>query len=310
MPNSDRLIVKIIKEICEEQNYSLSLYSYDWIMRIRRAGCDKNMFIYGYQFPQNDLAAGEICGDKAALYYVLADSGIPAAEHNFFMSPSNMHYIGEGGNWDRLCGLLDKHKKLVCKRNSGSGGGGVFIVRDKLELEKVTGEIFRSSRSMSVSPYYDIEDEFRVIVLCGEARVVYRKIRPFVLGNGRDSVAALAFIKFGAGFAEMDLDVNLARVPAENETVCLNWKHNLGRGASSEEIEDSPLKIKLTELSLKAAKYLDLNFVSVDIINANGHFMILEINSGIMMEKFAAASPENYKKAKELYSDAISKELF
>jgi glutathione synthase/RimK-type ligase-like ATP-grasp enzyme len=304
LKNSDRQLLKIIREICGEQDIKLETYSYDWILKLTKD--NNNMYIYGYQFPLNDAAAELICGDKAALSAVLKGCGIPAAEHEFFMSPSNAHYIGRDGNWARLVGLLEKHGRLVCKRNSGSGGTGVYIVSNQTELERTVADIFRNSRSMAVSPFYDIANEFRVIMLGGDARLIYKKIRPHVTGDGKKAVYELAFEKFGASVAGLDITADLAAVPSAGEKVTLCWKHNLGQGSKAVPVYDNELCALLESIAVRAVRALDIKFASVDIIQTDGEYIILEINSGIMMENFAVSGDENYRTAKEIYRDAVN----
>ncbi len=301
--NSDRQMIKIMREICAENNIELETYSYDWILKLTRGG--GVMYIYGYQFPLNDAASELICGDKAALSAVLSGAGIPSAEHLFFMSPSNLHYTGSSGNWTQLTGLLGRYGRLVCKRNSGSGGSGVYIVSDQAELERTVSEIFRSSRSMSVSPFYQIINEFRVIMLNGSARLIYRKILPHVIGDGQHAVFELAFKKYGADIGALEIVAGLSSVPRAGEKADIGWKHNLGQGSEAEVVEDAALTERLAELSGRAAAALKIGFASVDIIETPEKMMILEINSGIMMENFARSGKKNYNKAKEIYSDAV-----
>ena len=107
----------------------------------------------------------------------------------------------------------------------------------------------------------------------------------------------------------IDDKVDLKKVPEHNEKVLLNWKHNLGQGASAEVVEGDVLKNKLTSFAKQVSELLKIKFASIDIIETSGKFKILEINGGIMMEKFSASSPENYQIAKGIYFDAIKNEL-
>lgn len=303
--NSSRQIIKIVGEICGELGIELKSYSFDWIIQLTLRG--RNMFIYGYQFPSNDASAELICGDKAALASVLLGNGIQAVEHEYFMAPSNLHYTGEEGNWKRLDALLERWGKLVLKRNSGSGGSGVYIVANQTELERVAGEIFRSSRALSVSPYYDIIDEYRAVYCYGSPLLIYKKVRPCVTGDGKSSLAELTAIKYKGKLDLADERLDPASIPSEGEKVVIGWKHNLGQGATAEPVEkNSPLYAELDELACRAADCVNLNFASVDIVDTAGGKKVLEINSGIMMENFAAAGEDCYKTAKTIYRKAIT----
>ncbi len=307
MSNSKRVLVKIIREICAESGYTFRSFSYDWILQISKSFSEKSMFIYGYQFPLNDSASDQICCDKAALSAVLNGNGIAAAEHNFFMSPSNIHYTGEDGNWQRIIDIFEQYgKKAVLKRNTGSGGGGVFAVNNRTELERAASEIFRTCRAMTVSPFYDIEDEFRLIMLAGKPKLIYKKIRPCVYGDGKSDIFTLSYNKYGSAVSEAEFSVPLYDIPEKGKLVYLNWKHNLGRGASAEEITDKILIDSLSALAVSAVNLLHINFCSVDIVMTSGKLLILEINSGVMMENFSSFNEVCYDKAKNIYREAIN----
>lgn len=300
---NQRVFVRLIRELCEAEGIGLRTYCHDWVMQLTRDGRD--MFLYGYQFPNNDAAGELICGDKAALAAILRTNGIPAAQHEFFMPPAMTASYGGEGNWKRLQALLEQYGRLVLKTNSGSGGSGVYAVENQAQLEQFSAELLRPGRYMTASPYYDIENEYRLIWCNGEVRIAYRKVRPSVTGNGRDSIGVLMEQKYGANAVTPDAALELERVPAQGEEVLLNWRHNLGQGASAELLEDGALKASLCDLARRATELLHLRFASVDIIAVGGELMILEINSGIMTEVFASTSEEGHQMALALYRDAV-----
>ncbi|GHU32787.1 hypothetical protein FACS1894166_06820 [Bacilli bacterium] len=57
----------------------------------------------------------------------------------------------------------------------------------------------------------------------------------------------------------------------------------------------------LSKLALSAVKATGIDFASVDIIQIGDTFQILEINSGVMLERFATYSKTNYQIAKRIY---------
>ena len=299
----ERQMTKIVKEICAQRQIRCLCFSYDWVFQLEAPNGNR-MFIYGYRFPQNNAAIEQICDDKSALSDVLEANNIPHVEHLFFMSPSQIHYIGEEGSWTRLLSLLKKHGALVCKVNNGSGGHSVFKVTNVTELEESVFNIFKISRSMSVSPYTEIKNEYRTIILNGEVQVIYQKVRPHVVGNGIDTVSTLIH---RAGFQDIETDktVDSNAVLKRGEIAVLSWKHNLGQGAMPELVTQPQTIEKLTGFAISTAKLLDIGFASIDIIDDGEQLRVLEINSGIMMENFAQSSKENYELAKNIYDRAI-----
>lgn len=307
MKNSQRMLVKIIREICAEMNIELECYSFDWILRMTKNG--KNRHIFGYHFENNSATTQLICTDKCATSELLLSAQIPAIEHIFFSSPENFQYLGVEGNWQRLCDLLRQHGRLVVKPNEGTGGNDVFQVSNNAELEAAVNAVFTHSRSMAVCPYYEIAREYRIIVLNDKVMLIYSKDIPALVGDGSSTLRQLILGQATlAGSSELldSLDEEkLQRVPASGEKIPLGWKHNLGQGASPDVIEDPELKATLSELALKAALVLNAKFASVDIIRTEGDYRVLEVNSGIMMENFAAKNESNYAVAKSIYRQAL-----
>ena len=90
----------------------------------------------------------------------------------------------------------------------------------------------------------------------------------------------------------------------------MSWKHNLGNGANAIIIEDESLKAKLAEFVKLAADALDIKFASIDIVVSNGTYYIMEVNSGIMIENFAAQQPNArynyYEITKDIYRLAVT----
>jgi hypothetical protein len=158
---------------------------------------------------------------------------------------------------------------------------------------------------MSVSPFYNIINEYRVIILNGLVRLIYKKVLPHVIGDGRHAVFELAFRKYKSYISELEITADLSALPLAGERVNLGWKHNLGQGSEAVIIKEAAVIKQLSELAARASDALKINFASVDIIETPEKMMILEINSGIMMENFALSGEDNYNNAKKIYSDAI-----
>jgi glutathione synthase/RimK-type ligase-like ATP-grasp enzyme len=176
MKNSQRALVRILREIAQENGLAYSAFSFDWSVRLSKGG--EHRLVVGYQFPLNPATAAAACTDKALASALMEADGVPCVRHEFFMNPSMYKYTGGRGNWARLLELLAREGELVCKPNEGTSGNLVFRVGDPPALENAVTEIFASHRAMAVSRYYGIRSEHRVIILDGRALVVYEKILP------------------------------------------------------------------------------------------------------------------------------------
>lgn len=298
-----RQLVKIVKEICQDNDISFQGFSYDWILQLNANS--RTMYIYGYKFPNNNAAIEQICNDKSALSDILTAHKIPHIPHHYFMSPNNKQYTDPNGNWEAMRSLLRQYGKVVCKPNTGTGGHFVFKVSTQKDLEYSVHEIFSKSRALSISPYREIRAEYRIVIANSNVGVIYEKRRPFVIGNGLDSIKRLIEKDESLSDVEIDNDVDISRIPDTDEIVEISWKHNLGQGAHPVIVTDILKKETLTELALSCAVALEAEFMSIDIVENEHGLEILEINSGVMMENFAKSSPQNYALAKGIYEKAI-----
>ena len=304
MAYPERQIEKIIKMFCKENGVDFVQMADGWLFVLKN-GKTKS-FVMGYKFDINNSISASICDDKSALSSVLVDAGINCVEHHFYEAP-NGHSKPKEQIFDELEILLKTHGELVIKPNIGSGGKNVVRCNDLSSLNELAEKYLKSKRAFSVCKFENIKNEYRVICLCGEVQLVYRKQRPFVVGDGKSSIQSLISQKFKDDF-EFDALLNVSYVPKKGEVIQVSWKHNLGLGATADTNVDENLKEKLSNFAKRVAEEININFASVDVIELDdGSFKVLEINSGVMMEKFASLSDENFEKAKSIYFKALKK---
>ena len=84
-----------------------------------------------------------------------------------------------------------------------------------------------------------------------------------------------------------------------------SWKHNLAYGSKPIEITNKQLISKIAKLASQVTSLLKIRFASVDIVEVNNKLIILEINSGVMLERFSAISQQNYLSTKTIYENVI-----
>ena len=304
--NTERTIVTLLREIAKDNGYSFETFSYDWVKALKNN--DRTMYVFGYNFPVNDTSFTQIANDKACTSEILTSAGIPNVEHSYFMSPNDIHYVkylGVNGNWKQMTELLEKYGKIICKPNSGTGGAGLYIVSDETELEVAVNTLFSQTSTICICPYYRIDNEYRVILLDDEVKLIFRKIRPYIIGNGKDNVAALCAMNGKKADSAMRIDMSY--IPKDGERFEIGWKHNLGQGSSPEVLCDGAVYDEVSTLAKNTLKILGGKFASVDCVLIDGKYRVLEVNSGVMMDNFANSSKDNYNKAKEIYLFAIEK---
>jgi glutathione synthase/RimK-type ligase-like ATP-grasp enzyme len=304
--NKDRIVIQIIKELATELDLEVHFLCYNWLVRIQKNEVVKH--IMGYDWELNSSTAQLIAKDKSACYETLLAQHIPAVEHQLFLSPQFQNYIGEKGSWKQILNYTEQHQyKVVCKSNIGTGGNEVYKINNQLQLETVVHELFSKYRGICLCPFYDITAEYRVILLKGEVQLIYAKERPSIIGNGINTLVELINEKYGQlSFEDVELQkINTLKIPPNGEKIELGWKHNLAKGAKPSIIQEGKLKDSLSALANQTANSINIQFASIDIIACKDELLVMEINSGVMMENFAQESKEHYQIAKEIYKNAL-----
>lgn len=283
-----KMLLKMLNEICKELGYTLDTYGDGWLAVIS-SSTDKKMFIYGYRFPNNDASMSELCTDKSSLSEYLRRANIPCIPH-FYVDSIDENYL-----WV----LLYKYHEMVIKPNNGTGGKDVIRVKDSLKkLTAVLKKAINKHGMVALSPYVDIQAEFRTIVLNGKPLFTFEKIRPSIEADGFTSFNEyLESFGYKEGLKKTDY------IPEKGERILLNWKHNLQGGAKPQLLEN--LNSGILELINRLNEVFDIKFASIDIVKVDGKYYVLEINSGVMTECFASCSPQYYELAKNAYKLAV-----
>lgn len=310
MENSKSNFVRMLDEIWKEEEITSRSFSYDWAFRLEKNG--KSGYILGYQFGLNSAVTQAICSDKSVASEIMKEHGISNVPHHCIMSPPMSQFIGGDGSWQEMLSLLEQYKVIVCKDNEGTGGKLVFRVANRRQLEQAAYDIFANSDYMAISPFQDIKEEYRVIVLDGKVKLIFSKVRSFLTGDGSSTILKL----YGnyLATAEKPMQCVIAEKDAnsvlkEGEIFHLNWKHNLGQGAGANLLSSGFKYEELSQLACEAAKLLKVRFGSIDIIDTEQGMQVLEVNTGVMMEHFAGLNKYNYELAKHIYKEAILKML-
>jgi glutathione synthase/RimK-type ligase-like ATP-grasp enzyme len=316
MPNGERVLVSLLREIAAEGGYSLASFSHNWILRLEKEG--RSQHIFGYNFEINSATARMMAADKAATADLLSNAKVPNVEHKLFLHPKLATYVSSAGNWDAMQAYAQKKGfPLVIKPNEGTGGEDIYKVDNPLELEQSVLALFESQRAISLSPFINIEQEYRVIVLDMENLLIYAKKRPQIVGDGQASVFELIEglhqeSQLSQGQVSRIIDSYkgaLRQVPEDGQELVVGWKHNLGEGSKPLIVEDEALAAKLGKLAQSARKAINVRFASIDIVEVAGKLSVLEINAGVMMEYFTEHFPDQRAKVKAIYAKAVA-EMF
>ncbi len=275
---------KLIEKICERNNITFKLLSNDWIIMLEKDS--KTKFITGCKFPLNNHAIGEILDDKYALYCVLKEKNIPIIKHNILYSNSNMNDYAINSKDSKLVNdyFLKNGNSIVLKPCNGTCGQNVYHVTSFDDIDKILEKLFQKNTSIVYCPFYNIKNEYRVIVLDGNIEFIYCKQRPIVKGNGKSSIRNLLLEFNYEYFKDKLYDKIYDTILQDGEIYEYDWRFNLSNGAIASFDIDSNIKFKLEKLAKDVINKLELKFVSIDIIETDEELSVLEINSGVMME--------------------------
>jgi hypothetical protein len=289
MLNSQRIFVQAIRNYCAEHGLAADVRADGWLV-VMQDGARRKL-AFAYDLGLNSAVAHRIANDKSAT----------CVPHTLFLSPELHAFVPPRGSWEAMLALLGQWPDgLVVKPNEGTSGKSVFWVTNKPALELAVKRIFSTQTALVVSPFLDIEDEVRVVVLDGQPLVVYVKDRPTVTGDGKRSLLALALDSVPAArhstvlpglFADLDRRALDAIVPAGERRV-LNWRHNLENGAEPVLMQQGEMRDACVALAARAAQAIGIRFASVDVVRVNGSWQVLEVNSGVMMEALSSKHPE------------------
>ena len=288
---------KIIKQICQEKNIQYQELSDDWIIKLKKE--NKNRFLVGYKFDLNTQATAEICNDKFALYAVLDSEEIPVIKYNILFKNEE----------DRLKKYFEEYNQnVVLKPNNGTCGNNVLHICDYNELKDEYNRLISKCYSVDICPYYEIESEYRVIYL-SDKQHIYKKVRPIIIGDGVHTVKEL-LIDFNREYFSKEENlknesISDEYIPKLGEIVEYEWRFNLSKGAKIADVEDEEKDVLMSIVN-KIVEVIGVKFVSIDIVKlANNQYMVMEINSGVMMENLIKLRDDGEKIAKELYGEAI-----
>jgi glutathione synthase/RimK-type ligase-like ATP-grasp enzyme len=267
---------------------------------VMRRGARRHLS-YGYDVGLNSAVTHRIANDKAATAELLEMNGIACVPHALFLSPALSEYVSASGSWQAMLGLLKQNPDgVVVKPNEGSSGNLVFKVLTRRDLERAVSGIFSLNLNLAISPYLEIKDEVRVILLDTIPVIVYRKSRPSITGDGVHSILELALAKMPAQrlstllpglLGELD-SATLETVLPSGRHQALNWRHNLDSGAEPVLLQQGATRDRCVEIAIRAATAIGLRFGSIDVVEVGSSFRILEINSGVVMEALGKAHPE------------------
>lgn len=253
--------------------------------------------------PNTSCVGVDISCDKLLTKHLLRNQNIPVAEgnkiSNIIGALKEAEYIGY---------------PVVLKPQFGNKGKGVILnIRNEKELVDSYTNLRKREKDIIIEKYFEGND-YRVCVVNYEVIAASVRIKPFIVGNGKDNVKRLISIvnedwrrgedhekpltkiKF-----DEDLllclekqNVRLDYIPKVGEKIILRENANLSTGGISVDCTDD-ICIENKEYCIRCAKALGLDICGIDICTKDisipldeGCGIVMEVNSapGIRMHHF------------------------
>ena len=287
---------EIIKKIGEELDIKVTLLSDNWLTILEKD--NEIHYITGYKFDLNNHGIGNVMDDKSLFYDVMMKFNLPMVEQMCFYKKYDEEKV--------LDYFHRNNNTLIVKGSLGTCGKNVFLVKKEKDLFERIDFLYQTQDVVIISPFYDIKNEYRVIVLNNEIKLIYGKERPVLKGNGISTIEELArnFNPYFSKHPEKIPDKD--KVLKKDHEYILDYRFNLSNGAISFMDIPTDLKNKITDLALLVSTKLNITFASIDIINTNDNkLLVLEANSGVMMKSFINQDSNGLDIAYSIYRDAI-----
>lgn len=294
----------------------------------------RRSFFRNTNFAINDLGAAEIARDKFYAAHFLDRFGYRVPRHRLLFSDAYRSQIARRkpdsaarmpGRDSAAAIAAELGFPLIVKPNDRSQGQGVELVADHEDLHRALEAGFRLSDRVLLEEYCQ-GDDFRVVVLDGEAVAAYQRVPFHIVGDGTRSVAALlrgeqeAFRAAGRTVpVPLDDDrmvrrlrragLDLDSVPAGGRVLRLLDNANLSSGGDCIDLTGR-LHPDFRRLAVAATSDMGLRFCGVDLlagdptaaIDRDDPPVILEINAAPGLDNFAALGAEQECIVQDIYT--------
>lgn len=166
----------MLEEICKEENISYKYISDKYITILKKN--NKIKYIYNDLYGLNSETSNLLCNDKYAMYEILKEYNIPVIKYNLIWHPGiskttnninkTIKYIKDF--------FIKYNNHIVLKPNFGNNGNLVFNINNINDIENIFINLLNKTDSIVINPFYNIKNEYRVIVLNGKVRLIYKKV--------------------------------------------------------------------------------------------------------------------------------------
>lgn len=326
--------LRLLQEASETLGLRLDMESrYGFIGRL--SGPDgASTPIFGKSLGLNSDAAAALAADKDYTARWLAAEGLPTPPGLLVFSPTyhsemalkNAGTAARMPSSDAARNFAETHGfPVIVKPNNGSEGRGIHMPQDAGALARDLARGFERDDRLRVEARIPGRD-YRLLILDGKLVLAYERRPLAVTGDGKrplsvlvgEELARLGKRHRGAKIAADDPRL-LKRIAADGhrpETILpdgavqpLLNNANLSTGGSLVDLTGK-LPPEAESLAIRAAASLGLTVAGVDILcpdleTTPEQSTILEVNSAPGIDYFAAASPENWPRARAIVTEML-----
>ncbi len=246
---------------------------------------ERTISIYKSKLPLNSSGAAKISKDKNLTKMVLSKVGINVPKGILVKNPEDLEALLDGS------GI--KYPLVVKPNDEALGSGVTANLSSYEEVRRIVNNLGTTGRSeIVIEEYFDGEDH-RFLVLDGEVLAVAKRVRPKVIGDGKNKIKDLinVYNKNRLHCVPFDDEVDrylsmqgyeLNSVPDMGKEVILRGNSNYRTGGSSQDVTDI-VNMEYKKIAESAAMTLGLRLAGVDILikddNKFGDYVVTEVNS-------------------------------
>lgn len=143
-----------------------------WVINFKKG--NKSFDVMTFDVGLNKSVHQKKVMDKVMCYTILKKNGVAAVEHYFYKNPQGSQY-----KWMTLRELSELARKynynVVLKPNKGAAGKNVYLVHNEHEFDVCLIDLLNKHVDIALSPYYEYDTEYRLVVLDGEVLMGFGK---------------------------------------------------------------------------------------------------------------------------------------
>jgi ribosomal protein S6--L-glutamate ligase len=147
-----------------------------WLLEFRGEN-DERMDVLEFDVGLNKSIQLKKVKDKSLCHTLLKENDVPSVEHYLFIDPLVCDKTLEEQLFKMKELFNQSNRKIVIKPNNGGAGKDVSLIKNIIRLEKEVLSLFDKRIHIALSPFYDYQVEYRLVVLDGEVLMGFGKKR-------------------------------------------------------------------------------------------------------------------------------------